>query len=430
MIGKEYVYKVTDNLGNYIGVWPDVVSAPAWSQPINTPGATMTVRLARSAHNTIEKRDNLVTNSGSQYITSGGDPYSTVSTTPQTIGAGTDVDLNYNVDVYVVYGAFDQLINTPTLDDYVTSGGDPYIVSTGAPLGRRVFSGIILDYEANYGDQEYVSVTLASYGVDLSNEIIQDGSSHTTVAFTGASPESIVKNILDTNPGTMTYSSGSLGSTALSINQTFQLNTKVEGIQAVYNQTDNGWYWYGNVADNNVYMLPFNTVADHTFVIGKHINNVQIKRSLESLRNTVYFVGGDTGGGIPLYKKFTLGSSVTAWRKGVNRVTDRRFTDATSSTRYGNKILGRYGLPIYTTTVSIPSEVYDIETISLGQMVAFSGFGNFVDSLLLPVVNIDYTPHLITLQLGDLLDRIQDIVIETSDALQNDQYDNLPTIPS
>ncbi len=428
MTGKDYVYKVTDNLGNYIGVWADAVSALSWSQQINTPGTTTIVRLARSAQNVIEKRDNLVTNTGDQYITNSGNPYSTVSVTPNTIGPGTDVDINYNVDVYVTYGYYDRLV-TSWGDDFVTNTGDPYEVGTGAPIGRRIFSGIILDYEASYGEQEYVDVTLASYGVDLSNEIIQSGTA-TTVNYTGVSPEGIVKSILDTNPGTMTYSASSLAATGLTINQPFQLNTKLEGIQAVYNQTDNGWYWYGNISDNHVYMLPFNTQADHTFVIGQTIGTVKIKRSLESLKNTVYFVGGDPGTGIPLYKKFTLGTSITSWRKGVNRITDRRFTDAGSAARYGNKILGRYGLPIYTTSVSIPSEVYDIETIQLGQMVAFSGFGNFVDGLLLPIVQIDYTPTLITLQLGDLLDRIQDIVIETSNALQNDQYTNLPTSPS
>lgn len=446
MTSKEYVYRVSDSAGNYIGVWPDVVSDPSWSQQINTPGTTMVVRLARSANNTIEKRDNLVTSGGDQFVTDDGDPYFTVSETPNTIGADTDVDLNYQVEVYVQYGSYDDLVVDPTLDNYARSvdteilpigstpipvdlADDDYIVSTGAPLGRRVFSGIILDYEANYGDEEYVEVTLSSNGMELSNEIIQDGSSDTTVTFSGVSPEAIFKNILDTNPGVMGYSAASLAPTGLSVNQQYVLNTKLEGLTSAYGQTDNGWYWYGNIADNLVYLQPKNTVADHVFVMGQHINTIQIKRSLESLKNDIYFVGGNPGSGV-LYKKFTSPSSITNWRKGVDRITDTRFLDGASMSRYASKVMSRYADPIYTCSLMILSEVYDIETIELGQMVGFQNAGNFIDSLLLQIVQIDYTPHLITLQLGDLLDRIQDSIIQTAESLQNSQYSNLPTIPT
>ncbi len=429
MTSKEFVYRVSDANGNYIGVWPDVVSELTWSQPINSPGTTTVVRLGRSANNTIELRDALVTDAGVAYVSDDGvTPYVTVSETPNVIGAGTDVEMNYNVDIYVVYGNYDELV-TNTGEQYVSDDGvTDYIVADGAPLGKRVFSGLITDYEASYGDQEYVDVTIASNGFELSNEIVKSGTA-TTVAYTGVAPEAIIKNILDTNPGKMTYSTSSLQATGLSINLLCQLNTKLEGIQNVYNQTNNSWYWFGNPADNCVYMFGANSTADHVFQKGLHINNVKIKRSMETLKNTVYFVGGNPGSGV-LYKKFVDSTDLTAWRQGIERITDTRYTASGDASRYASKVMGHYGAPIYTTTVSIPSEVYDIETISLGQLVGFKNFGNFVDNVLLYIVNIDYTPHLITLQLGDLLDRVQDITTQIDTSLQNTQYSNIPTVPS
>ena len=85
---------------------------------------------------------------------------------------------------------------------------------------------------------------------------------------------------------------------------------------------------------------------------------------------------------------------------------------------------------IYTTQVTIISEQYDIESINLGDVVTFSNFGNFLDGLLLQVVNKQYGAYKVVLDLGELLDRQSDIIDETQSTLQDEQYTDIPSTPS
>lgn len=429
MTNKRFTYLVYDASGAYIGVWKEneVVSELLWSQRINTPGTTTTVRLARSASKKNELRDDLTTELPELLTTEDGEPIAATYVSPNTVGSGSDVDINYSVEVYVTYGDYEGL-TTQDGEQITTESGENIIVAVGAPDGTKVFSGIIVDYAATYSDRDYVDVTIASHGLELSNEVIKSGSA-TTVTFSATPHEDIIKSILDTNPGTMTYSSASIQRGLVPIDQVFRLSTKLEGIQTVYDQSDDGWYWYGNVRDNLVYFGNVVTSPDHSFYFKSHVNEVTVSRSMESLRNVIYFVGGDPGTGV-LYKKFTDPASIAAWRQGVYRITDRTFTTDASSQRYADKVMNRYAAPIYTSTVKILSEVYDIESISLGQMVTFRNFNSFLDGLLLQIVSLDYSPRVVTLGLGELLDRQIDIVGDIADSLQSEQYVTIPSTPT
>ncbi|MFF6951832.1 hypothetical protein ACFZAD_24635 [Streptomyces iakyrus] len=428
---KEYVYKVYDADGNFVGVWTDVTDSPEFTQQINTPGTTMTVQLARSANTTKEARTALVGQDDDPLTTEDGESLIVVFETPNTVGEDTDVELNYNVDVYVHYGEFEEL-TTQDGETLTTEDEEALQVAAGAPLGIRIFSGFILDYESVYGEETGVTVTLASHGHELSNELIRDGDT-TTVTFSSTEIATGVKDILDTNPGKMSYDASSIDNTGVSPTLKFQLNTKLEGIQTYYEQTPDGWYWYGNVAENNVYIKEASTTADHVFILGKHIKSLRLKRSIESLKNVVYFVGGEVTPGNPattLFKKYEDVTSQGNWRKGLERITDRRYTLATSAQARSEKAMSRYKDPIYTTPVVISSGRYDIESIKLGQTVGFRNFGNFIDDVVLQIVGLTYSSTAATLELGELQERQIDAVAGLEEGLANEQYETLPTTPS
>lgn len=428
MTGKEYVYRVYTAAGAYVGVWNDVISEPSWSQRLGMPGTSTSVRLGRSANRTIEQRTVLATEGLEDLLDQSDDPLVASYETNNTIGEDTDVELNYNVDVYAHYGDFENLL-TEDGQQFMDQSDDPLVTAIGAPLGTRVFSGFVLDYDALYGDEDGVEVTLMSHGYELGHSEVLSGSD-TTVTYTSQNHDVVVKNILDTNPGKMSYSAASIDASPSTMSQVFRLNTKLEAIEEAHAQSDDNFYWYGNVGENYIYFKARATTAEHTFVYRKHINKIKLKRSIEDLRNVVYFVGGDTGGGVILYKKYTDAGAIASWRKGVYRITDRRYTVAASAQRRANKVLARYKNPVYTTTVRIPAGAYDIETIRLGQMVAFANFDNFVDNLLLQIVEIDYTPNMVTLGLGELIDRQRDIVADVEEQLQGEQFETIPTAPS
>lgn len=431
-LGKEdekvYVYKVYTADDTYIGIWDDVADELEFSQRLNTPGTTTTVRLARSANSTKEVRDSFTTQSGDFLITEAGDSLISVSTTPNAVGEDTDVDLDYNVDIYVHYGEFANL--TTEIEELLTTeAGDQLVVTSGAPLGTRIFSGYIMDYESVYGGDAGVTVTLASHGMELSNQIIMSGS-NTTATYTTTALETITKSILDTNPGKISYDTASIGTTGVSETLVFRLNTKLEGIETIYDQTPEGWYWYVSPRDNLLYLRQVSSSADHTFYLGQHIKELRVKRSIENLINEVYFVGGESGG-TPIFKHYEDTTSQTAWRKGLERITDRRYTLTASMQRRAEKLMGRYSEPIFTSPLTITSAKYDIESIRLGQTVRFRNFGNFIDNLApLQIVSVNYTPTAVTVELGELQMRQVDEVAKAEQQLAGEQYEKLPNAPS
>lgn len=424
---KRYLYKVYKHDGTYVGTWNDVKDELNYSQRLYTPGTTTTVRLARSPNTTKEVRDQLATEGGEVLTDETGDPLIATYQTNNTVGDGTDCDVNYNVDVYVIYGGYDYLV-TQDGEPITTEDGEAIIVEYGAPNGVRVFSGYILDYEFVYGEETGVTVTLASHGIQLSNELVRSGAT-TTVTYASSTLESQVKSILDTNPGTITYSGVSIGTTGVSDASTFILNTKLEAIESLYNRTAAGWYWYVNVADNYLYLKPTSVTPDHVFIMGQHIKTLKLKRSIEQIRNAVWFVGGEVAG-TPVYKYYDDPASQSAWRKGIVRITDRRYTVPASMQKRADNEMSRFKGPVYTSTVEISSAKYDLESISLGQTVAFRNASSIKEDLVLQIVSLQYTPTKLTLGLGELLDTSAELEAGLEERVQNETYVNIPSAPA
>lgn len=431
-IGKEdekvYVYRVYESDGTFIGIWTDVEDDLVFTQAINSPGTTTTVRLARSPNTTRELRARLTTQAGDALVTQDNQGLVVTFETNNSVGEGTDVDINHRVDVWVHYGEFDNL-TTQIGELLATQSGDYLMAATGAPNGKRVFSGFILDYESLYGAETGVTVTLASHGAELSNELIRDGET-IVVDYPSDEIAVTVKDILDTNPGTVGYSIDSIQTTGVSTAALFQLNTKLEGIQSLFSQTPDNFYWFADVADNVLVMRSRSTVPDHRFRLGYHIKSMALKRSQEQLRNLVYFVGEEDVAGVSLLKKYQDTTSQSDWRVGLHRITDRRFSVPASMERRANKEMSRYKDPVFTTTVTISSARYDLESIKLGQMVAFDNVDNFLRDLMLQIVSISYSPRAVTIQLGEVLDSQARLIQDVNDSLQNEQFQRLPNIPS
>lgn len=429
---KFYLYKISKSDGSYVGVWVDVADDLEFTERINTAGTSTTVRLARSANTTREMRASLLTQGGDYMTTEDGAKLVSVYETPNTVGEGTDVELNYNVDIYVHYGEFARLV-TQLGEPIVTQAGDNIMVVSGAPLGTRVFSGYVLDYDASYGEESSVWVTVVSHGNELSDQEVLDGNK-TNVRFSGQELSAITKDILDTNPGRMSYEEATLPNTGVTQTLDFQLNTKLEAIQSIYDQTPDGWYWYGDVAENLVHMRPVSEGYDHTFIIGRHVKSIRIRRSMEGLKNRVYFVGGQTDpndAATTKFKKYENVDSQDQWRVGLERITDRRYTVDSSMRARGDKVLTSGAAPVFTTSVTITSGRYDLESVRIGQTVGFKNSGNYIDGIPpLQIVSRTYTPTELTLELGALLERQVDTLSKTEKSLNNEQFNNIPDLPS
>lgn len=425
---KHYIYKVYKPDGTFVGIWKDVKDDPQFTHRINTPGTTMTVRLARSADTLVETREPLVTAAGEQIVTIDDVPMVVTSMSNNTVGTDTDVELNYRVDIDVIYGGFDPLV-TVDGEQIVTEAGEPIVVGYGAPNGTRVFSGYVMDYEAVYGEKAGVTVTLASHGAELSQELVRDGDTTTVTFDSSNSLDTQLKAILDTEPGVLSYSTASIAATGITDASKFVLNTKLEAIESLFERTAEGWYWYADVAENTVYLRPTSATPDHYFLLGYHIKSLALRRSIEQLRNAVYFVGGDVAD-VPIYKKYEDATSQTAWRRVVYRLIDRRYSVATSMQKRADKEMSLYKNPVYVTTLEISSAKYDIETIKLGQVVGFRNFNNWIDGLSLQVVGLTYSPSVLTIDLGMVLETTGQLATDLEQRVLDESTQNIPDTPS
>lgn len=413
---KSYSYKIYNSAGNYIGTWNDVISEFGYSHEINSPGSSVTIELARNSDTKFKSITTLTLEDNVTPITTEDlEPIEVVLLTNNNIGTGTDVDLNHTVEIYEYYGS-QSVLTTESGEPITTESLDPIYVTLGAPNGRPVFTGYISAINSRYGGSETIRVQLLSFGDELDNYVLEDALGKTKVAYNSYDPSDIFKDTLDkfnTAGGIVTYDASTIDLTGSIVSYTFNTNTELEVLKKSLELTPRDWYWYVDLGTSMVHLHKKATAANHTFVLEKHIKDLDIERYMTDLTNLVYFTGGETSPGVNLFKKYSDAGSISTFRRGLQRFSDSRVTVPQTADTISNAEIDRHKEPAYRTTITILAEVYPIEDIRLGDMVGFKNFDNYVDDLLMQIVGIDYTPDAITLQLDTLPPninkRIQDI---------------------
>ncbi|HWV45131.1 MAG TPA: hypothetical protein VN039_03745, partial [Nitrospira sp.] len=199
------------------------------------------------------------------------------------------------------------------------------------------------------------------------------------------------------------------------------------------------WYWYVDPATNTLHFAEASASADITLIKGRHLNSLEIEATKEDIKNVVYFTGGDDGTGtntnVFVLETATKGSN----RFGLSTLSDNRISAAAAGSLAAAQALARLlaqnelsvnASETYITNVVIIDGTMDISSISLGMMVGFSGFGTFVDRLLLQVVSITREPEQVTLGLGTLPKRSARAVADVQTALTYQQTIDNPAQPS
>ena len=430
---KAYLYKVYDSSDNFLGIWDDVVSDPNFTQQVNSAGSALEVELARNSDTLVQSLDGLTTEAGDQLQTEDNIDLVVASESLNAVGSGSTVEENLKVEVYVFYGQQDFLAEEDDFNSLIiTEDNQQLLIDDGAPNGRKIFTGYISRYKSKYGDNENTLVTVLSYGAEFQNYMLED-SGDTTVAYASQDPSVVLKDILDkftADGGVADYDNTSVELANTSVSYTFNTNTILEAINKVLTLAPTDWFYYLDMGENIVYLQSKPTVPKHTFILGKHIESLDLEKSIESLHNVIYLTGGDTGGGSNLFKKYTDATSISTYRQGLHKIVDNRLTDSLSADIVANSYLNRHKDPRYRSTIKVIDKVFRIEDIRLGDLVGFANFNNEVDSLTMQVVGLTYNPDYVVLQLDTLLPnvtkRLEDIKrnLEEVNTLAN------PTAPS
>lgn len=397
---KDYEYRVFDSSGNYLATWKDITSDFNYSQSINQNASELTVKIARSPNNRVVKYEQLLDNVSSPILDNNSDPILLATETPNSVGPDTDVKENYNVDVYAFYGGYDNLIDE-TGDNILDENFEPILTQYGNPNGLRVYSGYIIDYELTYGAQTGVEVRIAPNATEMDHYVFKDGS-NTTVSYASTDPVQMARDNMDSyiaQGGIITYDTASMPLSGGSSPYDFKLQTTREVNDKAIDLLPSGYYHFVDPGENKQYLLNKAVTAHHTFYYEKHITEFKLRKSISQLINKGYFVGGETGIGTTLYKYYQDATSISDYRPGLDRQSDSRVTLDDSADAIMESRIEQYKVPRYRSSIEISDAVYDIETIKLGQMVAFKNFGTFVDSLILQIVTLNKSKHSVTLDL-------------------------------
>lgn len=134
-----------------------------------------------------------------------------------------------------------------------------------------------------------------------------------------------------------------------------------------------------------------------------------------------------------VYKRYIDSSSISTYRRGVERITDNRVKLESSADVIVASLINRNKNPRYRSNITISGSTYDIRSIKLGDLVGFKNFGNFIDSATSPVrmqvVRIDYTPDSVQLQLDTILPSVPKRLEDIKRNLNQEQVEDNPDAP-
>lgn len=277
---------------------------------------------------------------------------------------------------------------------------------------------------------------------------IYSSTTTTTVPFNSYEPAQILREILDNfnfRGGIVTYDANSIDDTGTTVTYEFNTNTVREGVDKVLELCPPDWYYHIDQSTNIVHLHKKADTVDHTFTIGRDIRMLRITKSTEDIVNVLYFSGG---GDPPLFKKYSIQSSIDTYGVHAEKKKDGRVTLESTADIMANKAM--QGSPVIRVIVevsdgSLNRTGYDIEAVKPGDIVQITNTGtgktskfgtaeydvspydydiSDISTIQFQATSVRYSPDSIKLSLStvppDINKRIEDIVRNLSDIQHND----------
>lgn len=430
--GKRFLYKVYDQDGTYIETWgKEVIDDLNYTHEINTIGSTTTVQLARTSDTLNTTRTPLYTQSGEAIITQDGEQILIREQTRNNIGGGTSIDYNNRVKVWAYYGSTENLVTQQGREDIVTQDGEELLIRTGAPNGREVFTGFISDINSRYGNTDTTVVQLTSYGWDLDQYVLTTDDNKTTRTFNSVDPSLIAQTAISrfnsvADDSHIVANNASFPLTGTTVSYTFKTNTYKEVLDKTLELMPSNWYYRVGLGDGIIEYRERRQQPHHTFFLGKHIKSLDLKGSTMAVVNHVLF----TGGGEPALYVEEKATPADRTRRKLEIVSDNRVTIEDSARTIADSKIGDNNKIQYRTTIEVLTDVYDIESISVGETVGFRNFGNYIDGLTMQIVGLSYTPDFVQLQLDTKPPTINKRLEDIRRNLTVTENQNVPDEPS
>jgi len=308
-----------------------------------------------------------------------------------------------------------------TLAGIYASSSDPYtgglvytnFTTNGTPAGATLQSGYSLYF------------------------VIYKHGGNVTGTYTNDDPSFMISDILSnytSQGGLVAQPAGGYSNTNVVTSYTFKVQSILQAIQAILLLAPANWYWYVDPATSILQFASAHLVADITFIKGRHFNELDLEATREGIANTAYFTGGDDGTGTSTNIFVKEQVSLNGNRTGLALLSDNRVNSTTGGVAVARQIASGYltqnSAETYVTNVTIQDGTMDTNLLKLGLVCGFSGFGTFMDKMLLQIVGINKQPDQVILQLGTLPKRSSKAIADAEAALAYLQTVDNPSTPS
>jgi hypothetical protein len=283
----------------------------------------------------------------------------------------------------------------------------------------------------------------------------------TKSVFNSYDPSQILKdcvtNYVQQN-GSVNYSDTTIDMTGTEVSYTFNVNSTLEAINKCVELAPRDWYWYLDYGSNLINFHKKKQTPDHTFNLEKDIIDAKFEKRIESIVNTIYFTGGDTGGGENLFKKYTVSESINKYGIKAMKYSDQRVTNTTTADTIANSILEQKSFPELRVVLEIldsnnnQNMGYDIESIKVGDTVAVRNITQQVglstwdyarwdqsywdyniynlSSLTMQVIKLTYKENSVVLEASTIPTDVNKRIEDINRNLEVLQTLNNPTIPT
>lgn len=307
-----------------------------------------------------------------------------------------------------------QQIDTPPYPTLTTGNTYYFLVFTENSSGDVNEASIYADASNPYANGTAWAMVFGGTAWTATNEspsdlyfVIYAQGNNVTGAYTGADPSTILTSVMNnyiSQGGGVILPPGGFALTGVSATYTFSSQTILAGIAAIFAFAPANWYWYVSPDTNTLQFAQYNTVADIMIIKGRHIDELDLTGTKETIANTVYVTGGNGGSGSNIFVEESVPQGTN--RIGMVQLSDNRITSATGGNAAAEQIASAYianhSARSYTATIIIQDQTMDLTTLKLGKVLGFSGFGSFIDQLLLPIVGVNPNGDQVTLQIGSL----------------------------
>lgn len=296
------------------------------------------------------------------------------------------------------------------------------------------FNGAYHSNGNNYSDGTSYGYTSSSGWLSLGRDIRFIFNKNTVSLvnnFASTDPSVIVMNAIDAfaTGGTSIRYDSSIDSIELSstvVSYIFKFYTYYEVLKKCIELAPANWWYFVHPGSGVVYFKPQPQTPDHTFILGKHLEDANFKYSLEEVKNSIFFSGGDDGSGTNLQQSDTDQISIQQYGTWLDRPSDNRVTNSSTATTIIDSILNEKSDPKFGTTIEISAGKYDVSSIQVGQAVGFKNFNSLIDSLVLQIMSVKEAAEGVTLVLAVLPPHQSKRIEDIKRNLEKQQTENNP----